>query len=155
MTAADPTRESSFQTRSLIPCARAHFSSRGLIWRTVRPVPRSRLPVWFVFTLAALCAGCAGQASPTLIQTPADAERAVGRFVEVRGVAEQEKVSAMVSTGAFAVFCLAIWRWSDERYGKKVMVRGKLELTDELTSHDPGVQGLGGPVFVIRHCEVR
>jgi hypothetical protein len=117
-------------------------------------------------TVLAIFAACASHPGASMsddrLNTPAvvirdhaDAAHAIGRTVELRGVAVDMKPSGRVENDVFALYCLNISRWPAGVAGEVITVRGILEYTDELSARDPMDQGLGrGPVYLIRHCEI-
>lgn len=89
------------------------------------------------------------------IATPAEAEAAAGKAVEVTGDAVDAKISAAVKSGDLLVYCLDRESWPADQAGKKVTVRGTLEHTDEFAAkEDPPAAGTAGKVFAIRKAEL-
>src|SRR5689334_18647360 len=91
---------------------------------------------------------CERQMPPvTVVQDLADASRAIGRMVELRGRASDAKLSGTVRNDVFSLYCLNISSWPADLVDQVVTVRGVLEYSDEFSSRDPMTQGLrGGPV---------
>ena len=87
----------------------------------------------------------------------AAAQASVGTRVRVRGVAQNDKLSAAVEARGLVVYCLDVEGWPADQVGKPAAIEGRLERTDEFTARwSDGVvsQGTGGPVFVIRRCTI-
>ena len=87
----------------------------------------------------------------------AGAMASVGTRVRVRGIAQNDKLSAVVEAHGLDVYCLDLEGWPADRIGKDVAIEGTLEQTDQFAARPSdglASQGTTGSVFVIRRCTV-
>ena len=113
-----------------------------------------------VMSVVLSTAACSGGAvrrdrTPIVITTLDEAERAVGKYVELSGLAEAGKFAVSVAGPRLAIYCEGMREWPEGVWNTQVTVRGVLALTDAYSTKDPAVQGIqGGPDYVIRKCEL-
>lgn len=82
----------------------------------------------------------------------------VGQIVHVEGMAENARISGVINSNEFMVYCLNIPSWPARLHQKKVTVTGKLEYTEEFmaTRNESGehTAGTDSGVYVIRNCQI-
>jgi hypothetical protein len=82
----------------------------------------------------------------------------LGTRVQVRGIAQDDKLSAVVEAKGVTVYCLDLERWPADRIGKLAVIEGTVERTEEFAARPArppdGLesQGTSGAIFVIRRC---
>ena len=103
--------------------------------------------------LALALVSCGG--APTVVVDEAGATLAIGTQVEVRGTAQATKLApSVVTERGLVVYCLGLSDWPAGT--RSVVVRGKLDHTDEFTPKGPEIAaGTSGPVYVLRDCAVQ
>ena len=89
-----------------------------------------------------------------LIETHQEAMSVLGQKVRIIGVAQNAKLSAVVTTDRLTVYCIERAAWGKEFLGRKVEVSGLLEETDQFNARrgEDGVisQGTKRSVLVLR-----
>jgi hypothetical protein len=86
----------------------------------------------------------------------ASARAAVGKRVSIEGAAGNGKIALVVTRDDLIVYCLD-QRWKQSLAGRRVRVRGTLEITDQFRASEEGgniSQGTRGGDLVIRRCEI-
>ena len=103
------------------------------------------------------CGGAAGSRGGDVeVVDQASARAAVGKRVSIEGAAGNGKIAVVVTRGDLIVYCLD-QRWKQSLAGRRVRVRGTLEITDQFRARDDGdniSQGTRGGDLVIRRCEI-
>lgn len=91
------------------------------------------------------------------IDDVAGATAAVGARVQVKGTAQNDKLSAVIEARAVTVYCLDLQGWPADQVGKPAAIEGTLERTDQFAARPSdglASQGTTGSLFVIRRCTV-
>jgi len=95
--------------------------------------------------------------TPILITSSSDAEP--GQLVRFVGVAYDAKLSAIVVSDSFSLYCIELDEWPGEVNGQTVEVTGRLEVTDQYaaTVNAKGEisQGTSGGDWLLRGVEWR
>jgi hypothetical protein len=79
----------------------------------------------------------------------------MGTRVRVRGIAQNDKLSAVIHARGATVYCLDLEGWPADRVGKPAIIEGTIERTDQFAirpSDGLTMQGTSGSILVIRRC---
>lgn len=122
------------------------------------------------FVAAVLCVALLGcSTAPEEKEAPAvkvakvrnagDARANLGKTVEIEGIAQNAKLSGIVEGEGVSVYCLDVPSWPADLAGKRVIVEGVLEETDDFAARtdEKGAisQGTAGKDLVIRKSKAR
>jgi len=101
---------------------------------------------------------CSSKSEVIMVRDVASAKAAIGKMIEVEGVAQNAKLGAIVDGPELMVYCLDRPEWPSDLVGKTVKVRGTLEVTDQFkatTTPEGGhVAGTMGGDYVFRKSEL-
>lgn len=82
----------------------------------------------------------------------------VGQLVHVSGTAEDARISGLVISNDFMVYCLNVQEWPKKFHKRTVTVTGKLEYTEEFMGGKNAAgeytAGTTSGVYVIRNCQI-